>query len=187
MYDSTKLIPDINTVSHNYACGNKIYIHDELTLENCSYLISDIHSIIESPGIDLIEFIINSPGGRVDMLLSLISCIKLAKRKNILVNTYITGEAASSASLLATFGDKRFMFEHTQHFIHFGTYYEHITKSSEIKKAAKEAQKFHDMAKKIYLDNTKIDAKRLDELMEDEYGYLTAQECKKLGFCDAII
>lgn len=187
MYDSSKLIPDICTVSHNYACGNKVYIHDELTLENCSYLIADIHSIIETPGTNLIEFIINSPGGRVDMLLSLVSCIKLAKRKGIEVYTYVTGEAASSASLLATYGDKRFMFDHTQHFIHFGTYYECITKSSEIKKAAKEAQKFHDMAKKIYLENTKIDESKLVSLMEDEFGYLTAQECKKLGFCDEVI
>lgn len=187
MYSPEKNITDINSISHNYVCGNKIYINDELTLENCSYLISDIHSAIEIPGNNLLEFFINSPGGRLDCMLSILTCMRLAKIRGLKISTYVTGEVGSAASLLAVCGDKRFMLEYAQHFVHFGCSPHLITKESEIKKANKEAVKFHQLCKEIYLKHTSIKEDKLKELMEDEYGYLTAKECLKYNFCDKII
>lgn len=188
MYRTDIVITDIDTVSHNFLMGNNIFINDEITYANCSYLIADFYFNIVSNNIfNTIELFINSPGGELDTALSIINCIKVAKKHGITVNTHVTGEAGSAASLIATFGDNRYMNEYAQHFVHFGSYYGKINKETEIKKFNKEAKKFHDICQSIYLTNTNIPEDVLDNLMEDEYGYLTAKECLKYKFCTEII
>ena len=79
-------------------------------------------------------FMINSPGGEVDTMLSLLGLMNMARLYNIEIYTFVLGVAGSAASMLAVQGDERYMSSLSKHFIHFGCIYDMTTKHSEIEK-----------------------------------------------------
>jgi ATP-dependent protease ClpP protease subunit len=182
------LITNIENITHNFVSTEGVFIFDELSTETSSYLISDFIKLINCNAAKKdIDVYINSPGGDVYTLTSLLSCFKLANAQNISINTYNIGLAASCGSLLAICGNKRYMHKKARHFVHFGQVYNEVSKSSEIEKAKEYMKNHEDFIKSLYLENTKITLEQLNKLIVDEYGWLSAQQCKKLGFCDIIL
>lgn len=175
----------------NYMFGNTAFILDAITSDNCAYLIGDLTTFIlneQNNGKSLI-FIINSPGGDVNVLKTLLGLINLAKLNNILVSTFVLGEAGSAASILAIQGNDRYMNILSKHFIHFGTLYDITQKRSEIEKVYQQNKEHAESIIDLYLENSneKLTRDVILKLQDDERGYLTAEQCLKYGLCDYII
>lgn len=177
--------------SRNYMYGDKVFLLDTITSNNCAYLIGDITTYIldeRNNGKRLI-FMINSPGGEVDTMLSLLGLMNMARLYNIEIYTFVLGVAGSAASILAVQGDARYMSSLSKHFIHFGCIYDMTTKHSEIEKMYHQNKEYADNIVNLYLDacDKKLSKTDLLRLQSDERGYLSAEQCLKYGLCDSII
>lgn len=195
----------------NFAATDfKIYLMDRLDQEKCAETIANMFSMIDSQPIhpiynqnykmvspyDLpennpvaLDIFINSGGGVFEVLGQISSLFGLAKSKGIIIRTFVPNYAGSSASMLAIQGTPgyRIMGEYAQHFVHFGSTTNKVALESEIDKAYKDMKNHAKASEQIYLSNTNISKTRLKELRMDEYGYISAQECLKNGFCDWIL
>lgn len=174
----------------NFMADNNVYIQDEITDENCAYLIGDLYSFImadENVGKEL-NFIINTPGGSAYVMNEISALITMAKLRNIKVVTWVLGFAASAGSVIAVQGDERWMAKNAIHMIHFGSMIEFFTKETELAKSFKFNKEYSKRINQIYLEHCpNLTPERLAELEEDEQGKLFAEDCKKLGLCDGII
>lgn len=174
----------------NFMAGDTVYLQDEITSDNCAYLIADITNYItgeENFGRQ-IKFIINSPGGEVFVAHQISGLIAMAKLNNIQVITIVLGYAASAASMIAIQGDFRVMGRNAMHMVHFGSIWQEITKQTEIKKSLEYNSRLSKNMQQLYLDFCPgLTKERLQQLEEDEFGKLFADECLKLGFCDSIV
>ena len=177
--------------SKNYMYNDKVFILDEITDENCAYLIGDLSNFIfdeQNKGKQL-NFFINSPGGETYVMMSIIGLMNIAKLYNIELITFVLGTAASAASMIAVQGDKRFMSNISRHLVHFGSIWDVTTKNSEIEKIYEQNKEYADNLDNLYLTacRGKLTKTVLDKLKRDERGYLNAEDCLKYGFCDSII
>jgi len=174
----------------NYMADNNVYIQDEITDENCAYLIGDLYDFVmsnENVGKEL-NFIINTPGGSAYVMNEISALIAMAKLRNIRVVTWVLGFAASAGSVIAVQGDERWMAKNAIHMIHFGSMIEFFTKETELAKSFKFNKEYSKRMDQIYLENCKnLTPEKLQELEEDEMGKLFADDCKRLGICDFII
>ena len=175
----------------NYMYNDKVFILDEITDENCAYLIGDLTNFVlneENKG-KVLTIIINSPGGQVDVMMTIIGLINIAKLNNITILTFVLGLAGSAASMIAIQGDERFMSHISKHFVHFGCVFDITSKHSEIEKIYLQNKQYSESMVNLYLDacNGKLSKKVLLDLQSDERGYLTAEECLEYGLCDTII
>lgn len=183
-------LTESNNILLNFVSENNCYINDVISNETCSYMVADLYHAIndmKDKKMNELNIYLNSPGGDVNTLLSILNCLQIAKDNGIKINTYVTGEAASSASIIAVFGDERYIYEYGRHFVHFGSIKSKITKETEINKAYKDTKEHLKFMQEMYLIYTNIPKEKLNALMEDEYGYLSAKDCKKYGFVDKII
>lgn len=175
----------------NYMYGNKIFILDEITSDNCAYLIGDLTAYVldEQNFGKSLSIIINSPGGCLNTLMSIIGLLNIAKLHDITIFTFVLGLAGSAASMLATQGDERYISKTSQHFIHFGCFKDYTRKYSEIKKIYEQNTNYAETMLNLYLEASdgKLTRSTLLQIEADERGYLTAEECVKYGLCDIII
>ena len=188
MYNIAQEAP-YKDISHNFAYKNKIYLLDELTIENTSHLLADISEMIEyeKDHSHTIEWFINSPGGAVAACKSLISLMKMANIQNISNITYVIGEAGSSASILAIRGNVRYIMPYANHYIHYGSSGNSSSHPLEARRYYQDDQIFYNWVREEYLTNTKIPKEKLDPLIEHEGGFLYAKDCLKYKFVDYII
>lgn len=101
------------------------------------------------------------------------------------IHVYIDGYAASAASLIAVCGDKRFMTEHSAMLIHQLTGAS-SGKFNELQNEMTNFNLFMDNVRNIYLNNTKLDKKILEELLLSDI-WLDSNTCLNYGFVDEII
>lgn len=181
----------LHTAPLNYMYGEKVFLLDEITTENCAYLLGDISQFVfdeNNAGKKLI-FIINSPGGEIYVAFAILGLINTARINNIEILTFVMGEAASAASLIAAAGDIRCMTKYSKHMLHFGTIVDVTQKYSEMEKIYKQNKAYADSVRDLYYEmtNNKLTPKKLEELEIDERGYVTANDCLKYGLCDCIL
>jgi len=178
-------------VPRNYMFTDKVFILDEITTENCAYLIGDLSNFIFNPDNmgKRLQFFINSPGGESFVMMNIIGLMNIAKLYNITLETFVLGHVASAASLIAVHGTERFMSKIATHHLHFGTLFNVTTKQTEIEKIYKQNTEYTENIKNLYLDcsDGKLSINLLDKLYEDERGILNADQCLKYGLCDHII
>lgn len=176
-------------ISHNFAYKNKIYLLDELTIENTSHLMADICEMIEyeKEHSHTIEWFINSPGGSVSACKSLISLMKMANIQNVTNITYVVGEAGSSASLIAIHGNVRYIMNYASHYIHYGSSGNSSSHPAEARRNFQDDQIFYKWVFDTYLEKTKYPKDKLSALMEHEGGYVYAKDCLKYKLVDYII
>ena len=176
--------------SLNYMYKNTVYLLDEITDKSCAYLIGDLHEFVmnkQNYGTEL-NFIINSPGGDVYVMMTIVGLMNIAKINNITINTFVMGIAASAASVIAVQGDSRKITNVSRHFIHFGTMWNATERYSEIEKIYEQTKDYADRIDRLYLDAcSKLTKEKLRTLQLDERGYLTAEQCIEYGLCDSII
>lgn len=176
-------------LAHNFSYKNKVYILDELTLENTSRLLADITEIIEyeRKHSKIIEWFINSPGGSVLVCKSLLALMKMANIHDITNITYVIGEAGSSASLIAINGNCRYIMPYANHYVHYGSSGMNSTHPIEARRNYEDDKIFYNWVKTTYLENTTIPENILETLIEHEGGYLYAEDCLKYKFVDYIL
>lgn len=175
----------------NYMYNEKVFLLDEITSDNCAFLIGELTSFILNPENmgKKIFFIINSPGGEVSVMMTIIGLINMAKLYDIEIFTFVLGQAGSAASLIAVQGSQRMMSRFATHFIHFGSIYTITTKKSEIEKICEQTLEYSEQMENLYLKacKGKLTLNDLHTFQADERGYLSAQQCLKYGLCDAVI
>lgn len=191
MYDF-KSHRDLESAPHNFVGENKVFLLDELTRENTTELIADFTKLISEMGgqfppyYNSLEIVINSPGGDAYICKSIIGLISLAKAKNVKVTTTILGEAGSSASIIALYGDIKRMGKDSSHFIHWGITGYDATHPEEAKRKAKQDELFFQWVESQYLQNTKIPPATLKNLLNYESGEINSKDCLKWKLVDNI-
>lgn len=175
----------------NYMFGESIFILDTITSFNCSHLIGDLTSFVlnETNRGKTVNVIINSPGGEVDTMKTIIGLMNLGKCYDIVFTTFVLGIAGSAASMIAINGDYRYISDISKHFVHFGTIYDVTQKRSEIQKIYTQNEEYAESMVELYLKccKGKLSKDTLLKLESDERGYLNAKDCLKYGLCDFII
>jgi len=174
----------------NYMYKNTVYLLDEISDNSCAYLIGDLYDFVTNPqNFDTpLNFIINSPGGDVYVMMTILGLINIAKLNGIQVNTFVMGIAASAASVIAIQGDSRKITKISRHFIHFGSMWSLTERHSEIEKIYEQTKDYAERIDNLYLQSCPgLTAEKLRNLQLDERGYLNAEQCIEYGLCDAII
>lgn len=183
-------LPPVTQRTGNFFYGNYLFLLDELSDEKTYYAIADLTKYVteDFTGDRTLNIFINSSGGSVMLMNTIIGLINMAKLKGIKVYTYVFGIAASAASVIGVLGDRRVMSLNGMHFVHFGTIPQYLTKITEIEKSSKFVTKLQQQAEDIYLSCcSNLTHEKYLKLIEDEMGYITAEDCLKLGFCDEIV
>lgn len=174
----------------NYMYKNTVYLLDEISDKSCAYLIGDLYEYVTNPQNfdNPLNFIINSPGGDVYVMMTIIGLINIAKLNKIQINTFVMGIAASAASVIAIQGDVRKITNVSRHFIHFGSMWSLTERHSEIEKIYEQTKDYAERIDNLYLQACPgLTAEKLRNLQLDERGYLNAEQCIEYGLCDSII
>lgn len=181
----------LQQVPRNYMYGDKVFLFEEISTDTCAYLIGDLTSFIMNPENQgkKLTFMINSPGGDTTVMMNIIGLINLAKIYDIEIITFVLGNAASAASLIAVQGTQRIMSKVATHFVHFGSIVSITTKQSEIEKTYFQNIEYAENIKNLYLEacNGKLTRDKLEKLQSDERGYVNAKDCVKYGLADYIL
>lgn len=194
----------------NFAASDfKIYIMDKFKQDKCAELIANLNSMIYSQAPrpmyntnhkikspyeipkdnQVLDVFINSSGGDFDVLSQISFLFGLAKSRGWIIRTSVPAYAASCGSMLAIQGTPgyRIMGENAQHLVHYGRTVNEVNLPTEVDKAYQDMLNHANATQRFYLQYTNISEPELKELRSDEYGYLSAQKCLKLGFCDWIL
>ena len=116
----TKL-PEVS--KENFICDDRVYILGDFDRSISSEVIPGLMSIItmKRNTVDpVIEIYINSHGGYAHELFGLMSVIDIGRLYGIKFITYNLGLAASCGSLLAVYGDHRYMSKYATNLMHLG-------------------------------------------------------------------
>ena len=101
------------------------------------------------------------------------------------VHIYIDGYVASAASVIAVYGEKRFMTKHSSILIH-QLKSASSGKLNEMKDEMSNLNFFMEMVKEIYLKNSNINEDDLDNLLLSDV-WLSSDKCLSLGLVDSLI
>lgn len=137
----------------------------------------------EHDGIDTINVRIDSYGGDV---FEGIAILNLLKGSGKTINVEIVGIAASIASVIATAGHVT-MYPTSMMMVHHCYTYGHGN-AKEFRQLAEQLDKIMQASRIAYREKAgdKLSDEKLEEILDAE-TYLTAEECKELGFCDEIV
>jgi ATP-dependent Clp protease protease subunit len=132
--------------------------------------------------VDTLHVRINSPGGNMMEGNAIYNALVEHPAKKIVT---IDGLAASMASLIAMAGDTIRMPKNTLMMIHnpLGSCYQ--TNAKEMRKMADTLDKWAEGAVAVYADRTKQSKEKIAELLDAD-TWMTAEDAKKLGFCDEV-
>lgn len=169
---------------------SNIYFTGPLTEESCFKLTETLlhynNKLMTNTDLgNHINLYIQSPGGS---LLPTLAVVDEIINLDIPVHTYIRGYAASAATLLSVVGKQRYIYNHSLFMIHgvkFGD--ENLISSyPELKDFNENAELFIEIIRSIYLDNSKIDEKTLNEMFFHD-KWMTSQQALKYGLVDEIL
>ena len=125
---------------------------------------------------------IHSPGGSIFAGLTIADSIRACKTA---VYTYVDGSAASAATLISICGKKRYISKNSFMLVH-QPQLEWAGKLDDFMDEVENQQKMYEKIKGIYLEQTKMSADELDDLLKHEL-WLDAEKCKELGLVDTIL
>lgn len=130
-----------------------------------------------------ITIFINSPGGAVTSLFSIIDVMQACRSS---IRTVVVGQAASAAAIIAACGDKRLITENSEVMIHevlsisFGT-------TSQLQEDMKRVEEMQNRIINVLSKKTKKTREQLQLMIKKTDKYLSASEAVRMGFCDTII
>jgi len=142
----------------------------------------DVKAKLDSITAKTINIHINSPGGDV---FESIAIHNLLKNHKASIKVYIDGLAASGASVIAMAGDKIIMPKNTMMMIHRAWTFAYGN-AAELRKIANDLEKIDTAVTESYTSRFVGERSELERLLDEE-TWLTAAECKVLGFCDEIV
>lgn len=155
-------------------------IYDEMATLVCAQLLF-LESEDSSKDINLY---INSPGGVVTSALSILDTMRYIKCD---VATLCIGQACSAGSLLLSSGTKgkRFALPNSRIMIHQPSGGAQ-GQATDIEIHAKEILKTRERLNQIYADNTGLDIKTIERMMERD-NFMSAEEAVSYGLIDNVI
>jgi ATP-dependent protease ClpP protease subunit len=124
---------------------------------------------------------IHSPGGSIFAGLSIYDTIKNSKTA---VHTYVDGSAASAATIISIAGKKRFIGKNGFMLVH-QQQLEWSGKLDDFMDEIENQRELTEIMKNIYLQETKMDAEFLEELLAREL-WLPSERCLELGLVDTV-
>lgn len=124
--------------------------------------------------LDLIEVEINSPGGVVTDGVAIFNALS---QHDAVVHTYISGQAASIASVIAMAGDKVFMPDNAMFFVHKPLNWL-VGNADDMRKMADDLDKFETTLVNSYKKHFKGDEEEIKSLMQAE-TWMTADEVEE--------
>ena len=103
------------------------------------------------------------------------------------IYTYVDGVCASAATLIILAGKKRFIQRNAYMLIHqLRTDYWGTFTHDQMKDQQENNENLMTAIKKVYLEKTKLTAKKLDELLKHDL-YFNAEKCIEFGLVDEIV
>ncbi len=159
----------------------RIYLTQEITpsasADVCAQLLC-----LAAQGREDIHLIIQSPGGQVTAALAILDTMDLCGCD---VNTYVFGEAASAAALLASAGKRRFIAPNAEMMIHqpLGGA---SGQATDIQIHAEQILRIKRQMNELLAQNTGKPLKAIEKDVERDH-FLTAEEAKEYGLIDEII
>jgi ATP-dependent protease ClpP protease subunit len=177
-----------------YTMGNEIHFTTGVNRTSIQALIKQIMELImehkkkamgEPEKLDIV-LVIDSGGGAVNSALKFCDFLDMCREKFPFVKftSVITGCAASAATIMSIYCDKRLMTRHATAMVHelrsgfsdkmqeITSYYKHLTD-------------LHNKLANIYVERAGLSREEIDKIMRDETWY-TADEYKKMGFVDEV-
>jgi ATP-dependent Clp protease, protease subunit len=142
----------------------------------------DVKAKLDNITAKIINVRINSGGGDV---FESIAIHNLLKNHKATINIHIDGYAASGASVIAMAGDKIIMPKNTMMMIHRAWTFAYGN-AAELRKIANDLEKIDAAVTESYTSRFVGERAELERLLDEE-TWLTAEECKALGFCDEVV
>jgi len=195
-----QLVSNVNYMDkhkENIINENEVYIFGELD-ESIIILLPDIKRAIDTQKTlkdGKIIFHINSTGGQIRILQSLLNLVEYAKKENVIVETIVECNAFSCGSLLACSGTigHRYISEYAEHLVHSarcgveGSTLEQVDRSANCMKRV--INNLKDIYKKYCTPTAKkgcVD-KLLHHAFKDDNFYISAKDCINYGLADKIL
>ena len=125
---------------------------------------------------------INSLGGCIISGLSMMDTII---NSDIPVTTVVEGAVASAASFISIVGKKRYITKYSSMMIHQISAFS-WGKYDEIKEQVRNLDYFMNIIKSIYIDYTKLNNDKLDEILKYDI-YFSPKQCLEYGLVDEIL
>lgn len=125
---------------------------------------------------------IHSPGGDAFSGLSIVDTIKSCRTP---IYTYVDGSAASAATLVSMSGTKRFMSPNSFMLLHQPSLM-WAGKLDEFVDEIENQKKLYEKITNVYLENSKLNAEELEELLSHEL-WLDSDTCLEKGFIDKVL
>lgn len=184
-------IQDYWDKKHIFFKNNTLYVLGEFNQDISNNIIPEMQDFL----IDLddlknpkFEIVINSPGGYTNELYSLLSYLDLMKKKNIKIITRVIGDAHSCASILACYGDERYMSKYSNHLLHYGNYPVSSFKTpQDVDRLAEMTKKDMEKTIEIYSQHSRLRKSQLRKFLANDNLYLDAKTCLDYGLCDFIV
>lgn len=180
-------------INNVHSINNHVYFHSQVNKKSIEMLIDEINKINNRLEIlernKLIDSIIPNPiylhitsyGG------SLLHCFKavdVIKRSKVPIHTVIEGYAASSGSLMAVSGKKRYMGAYASQLIHQMSSMCH-GKYNEIEDDYKNCKMWMDHIVQIYVDNSKMNRQQVIEQLKHD-SWWNSDKCLDNGLVDEL-
>ena len=189
-YSNPILSPDLEDNEKSKLMVNgpakKIYFTGEVNDETCLAILQSIHTIqhqFNPTQVDHIDLYIQSKGG------SLLPALGLADwiiNSDVPIYTWVSGYAASAATLLSAVGSKRFMTKHSVILLHQLSMGMDFGKFQQIKDQYENGVLLMDLIKQIYLDHSKLESEQLDEILLHD-KWLNSSEALEYGLVDVVV
>lgn len=173
----------------------KLYLYDEVASDGYNFWTGETvesetsanhfrEELAKYPNVQTIELHINSMGGSVREGYGIYAQLKAHPARKVV---YVDGFACSIASVIAMAGDEVRMFRNSMMCIHnmmdgcYGNAADH-------RKCAEDLDKIMEGNRQIYLAKATngLTEERLTEMLDAE-TWLTAEECKAMGWCSEIV
>ena len=133
--------------------------------------------------VDRLNLHIHSSGGSAT--LGLFAADMITNSQTV-ISTYIDGIAASSASLMAVSGHKRFMTKHSLMLMHQPSFEMGHAKYKLIEEEAYNLKLINDHIIDVYAAHSTMKRQTIEACLYNE-RYLTADECMRFSFVDHVI
>ena len=185
--ENTTKIPEVS--KENFICDDKVYIMGDFDRSISSEVIPGLMNIISmkrNTVNPVIEIYINSHGGYAHELFGLMSIMDIGRSYGIKFVTYNIGLAASCGSLLAVYGDHRYMSKFATNLMHLGQAGSMFSTFKQMERQNENNKKHFNKIIDIYTATTKLDKKKITELLTDDSLYLDPKQCLKYGLCDEV-
>lgn len=161
---------------------NNLYYSGPITESSIFAITTNLISMENEGRFSNLNLHIQSQGGSLLPTFGLVDFIRTC---DIPINTFVDSYCASAASLITVVGARRFINRHGLVLIHQLTMGMEPSKFVEIKDQTENANTLMSLIKDIYLENTNLTPKKLDELLLHDW-WLNSTLCKQYGIIDII-